>query len=255
MEQRVIVILPAFNEEKSIGELLEEFCQRAPEFGNYEILLINDGSTDRTAEIAEGYKSRLKLSIVHHEKNKGLGAAIKTGLQKAMEFSTADNDAIVYMDADCTHSPQYIPAMIRAIQNGADVVIASRFLPESREVGVPFLRRLYSRGARLLFRRFLPLPGVTDYTCGFRAYRSALIRQALALYGDKIIVRTGFACTDELLVNLGTFNIKIAEVPFVLRYDRKKGKSKLPLWRTIRETLRMLLKARQQLRKEKHKLN
>ncbi|MCX7765602.1 MAG: glycosyltransferase family 2 protein [Candidatus Sumerlaeia bacterium] len=254
MERRVIIILPAFNEEESIGELLEEFCQLVHQLDNYQIILINDGSTDRTVEIAERYKSRLNLTIINHKENRGLGPAIKTGLYAAIDHSTGDNDAIVYMDADCTHSPQYIPSMIAALEKGADVVIASRFLPGSQEIGVPFLRRVYSRGARLLFHLFLPIAGVSDFTCGYRAYRSFLIRRALKIYGDKIIERSGFACTDELLVNLATFDIKIAEVPFILRYDRKKGRSKLPLWRTIRETGRMLLKARKRLKKEKMKV-
>lgn len=254
MERKVIIILPAFNEEDSIGELLEEFCQLVPQLDNYQIILVNDGSTDRTVEIAERYKTRLNLIIVHHKENQGLGPTIKTGLYAAMEHITGENDAIVYMDADYTHSPQYIPLMIAAMEKGADVVIASRFLPGSREIGVPFLRRMYSRGARMLFRLFLPLPGVSDFTCGYRAYRSSLIREALRVYGDKIIERSGFACTDELLVNLATFDIKIAEVPFILRYDRKKGRSKLPLWRTIRETVRMLLKARERLKKEKMRI-
>lgn len=254
MKNKRIIILPAYNEEESIVDLLEEFCKIAPSLGDYEIILVNDGSNDRTVEFAEQFKGRLNLLIVHHQRNKGLGPAIKTGLFKAIEHSCNDDDAIVYMDADCTHPPHYIPKMVELIDNGADIVIASRFLPGSKEVGVPLLRRIYSRGARVLFRLYLPLPGVTDYTCGFRAYRAALIRQALARFGDSIIQRTGFACTDELLVNLATFDIKIAEIPFTLRYDRKRGKSKLPLLLTIRETLRMLHRARKLLLAKKHPL-
>ncbi len=251
MKHKCIVILPAYNEEESLALLLDECGAVLPALGNYEIILINDGSTDATVEIAERYSEKLNLLVVHHSRNKGLGPAIKTGLHISLERSESDNDTVIYMDADYTHPPRYIPHMEDVIEQGADVVIASRFLKGSREVGVPFLRRLYSRGARIVFKLFLPLPGVTDYTCGYRAYRLGLIRRALQRYGDTIIERTGFACTDEILVNLATFDIRIEEIPFVLRYDRKRGKSKLPLGLTIIETLRMLVRARKKLKKQK----
>ena len=124
--------------------------------------------------------------------------------------------------------------------DGADVVIASRYRKGSREVGVPLFRLMLSRGARLVFQMFLRLPNVRDYTCGYRAYRVELIRKAWDKYGEDIITRQGFACTDELLTKLSTISRKITEIPFVLRYDKKKNKSKLPLIRTIWETLKML---------------
>lgn len=247
MQQQCIIILPAYNEEDSLGELLDEFVAIQQRLGSYQIILINDGSVDRTVQVAQQFQAKLNLRIVNHEVNKGLGPAIKTGLYQALHQATSGDDVVVYMDADSTHSPAYILSMKQRILEGADLVIASRFLAGSREIGVPFMRRLYSRGARILFKLFLPLPGVTDFTCGYRAYRLNLIKNALECYGDGIIERTGFACTDELLVNLATFDIKIAEVPFVLRYDKKKGKSKLQLGLTILETIRMLLKARKKL--------
>ena len=255
MNRKVIIILPAYNEDKGIGELMEEFIRVVSAFPGYEIILVDDGSTDRTTEIAAQFRDRLNLHIVHHEKNRGLGSAIKTGLYAVMERSNSPRDIVVYMDADCTHSPSYIPSMVEGIDKGADIVIASRFRKGSREVGVPFMRQIYSRMARLVFRLFLPMPGVTDYTCGYRAYRSGLLRQALATLGDSIIERNGFACTDEILVNLATFDVTIAEVPFVLRYDKKQGRSKLQLGLTIVETLRMLRRARKKLIAKKHPLD
>ncbi len=255
MEPKVIVILPAYNEEESINRLFEGFSRIVPHLGDYEIILVNDGSTDRTVQQAEAWREKLNLVIVHHEKNKGLGPAIKTGLYHAIGHSVTGSDPIVYMDADCTHPPSYVPELVAQVKDGADMVIASRFLPGSKEVGVPLMRRLYSRGARFLFHLLLPLPGVTDFTCGFRAYRSGLIKNALERFGDAIIERTGFACTDDLLVNLATFDISIAEIPFTLRYDRKRGQSKLKLLLTIKETLRMLLKARKKLLAPKQPLN
>jgi dolichol-phosphate mannosyltransferase len=107
-----------------------------------------------------------------------------------------------------------------------------------------------SFGAFVLFRLFLGLPGVRDYTCGYRAYRSTLIRRAFERYGDDLITRNGFACTDQLLVNIACLgNVRMEEVPFILRYDRKKGASKLNLGVTIIETFRLLAGARSRLKK------
>jgi dolichol-phosphate mannosyltransferase len=187
---------------------------------------------------------------VRHPQNKGLGEAIKTGLRAALEESRGDRDVIVCMDADDTHPPRHVVPMLKKVRAGADVVIASRYRQGSRQVGVPPHRQLMSFGAFVLFRLFLGLPGVRDYTCGYRAYRSTLIRRAFERYGDDLITRNGFACTDQLLVNIACLgNVRMEEVPFILRYDRKKGASKLNLGVTIIETFRLLAGARSRLKK------
>ena len=243
LDRKTIVALPAYNEEASLGSLMEAFgklLRESPDL-NLQILVVNDGSTDRTVEILEQLKESLPLEIVNHGRNMGLGEAIRSCLKEALARCSSDNDIIVNMDADNTHLPHYIPRLVERIEKGADIAIASRYQPGSREMGVPFLRRLYSRGARLLFSVFLRLPGVRDYTCGYRAYRAGLIRRALEKFGDSIIARNGFACTDDLLVNLAALTDKIDEISFILRYDNKIGESKLPLLLTIKETLKLLI--------------
>ena len=104
----------------------------------------------------------------------------------------------------------------------------------------------------MLFKMFLNLRGVRDYTCGFRAYRAGLLRKAMEVYGENIITRNCFACTDELLVNLACLgDVHIEELPFVLRYDRKEGESKLDLGVTLRETFKLLIDGRRKLKKAK----
>jgi dolichol-phosphate mannosyltransferase len=90
------------------------------------------------------------------------------------------------------------------------------------------------------------VPGVRDYTCGYRAYRAELLRNGFERYGEGLIERAGFACTDELLVHLATLARRIEEIPFVLRYDLKRGRSKLPLWQTMIATFRLLLHHRRE---------
>ncbi|MCX7011647.1 MAG: glycosyltransferase [Candidatus Sumerlaeota bacterium] len=239
--EKVVLVLPAYNEAKGIRPLLEAVDRVLASLqGGAEIVLVDDGSEDGTAEAARSVALKTPLTIAVHPENRGLGPAIITGLGEALRRARDDRDLIVCMDSDNTHPPETIPQMLRRARDGADLVIASRYRRGSRQVGVPAWRRLLSYSARWLFWWRLRLPGVRDYTSGFRAYRAGLLRRGFERYGGRLIERSGFACTDELLVKLAAFGPRIAETPFILRYDRKIGRSKIALWRTIRETLKML---------------
>jgi dolichol-phosphate mannosyltransferase len=148
------------------------------------------------------------------------------------------------MDCDNTHPPRLILRMLERIDDGYDVVIASRFQPGARVIGVPWTRQLYSVGARWLFQLLFPIRGVRDYTCGFRAYRTESLRAAIAKYGDGLISETGFSCMADLLLKLRTLPIEMTEVPLELHYDRRGGGSKMRVLRTIRQTLGLLLRRR-----------
>jgi dolichol-phosphate mannosyltransferase len=239
---KIYLTLPAFNEAENLEPLVREAVGVLSDHSaEYEIIVVNDGSSDATADIANRLAQEVPLQLVSHEQNRGLGQAILTGIAAALRASQRPDDVIVFMDADNTHSPAYIPQMAAKVwSEGYDVVIASRFREGSREVGVPIFRRVLSRGARMLFQMFLKLPEVRDYTCGYRAYRSGLLQGASEKYGAQLITREGFACTDELLVKLSTLTKKMTEIPFVLRYDKKRNRSKLPLMKTVWETLKML---------------
>jgi len=240
---KIIVVLPAYNEAAGLPALLDRFkAALGATNQSWEIVAVNDGSTDATGEVLDRAKQELPIVRVDHERNQGLGPALKTGLRRALKEAESPEDVIVCMDADNTHDPQYIPAMAEKIAAGAEMVICSRFRPGSRQVGVPLFRRVLSLGARTLFALFLHLPGVRDYTCGYRAYRAGLMLKGFEHYGDRLIERSGFACTDELLVHLAPLARGIEEIPFVLRYDQKRGRSKLPLMRTIAATFRLLLR-------------
>ena len=240
---RVVLALPAYNEAQNLESLVASaqsvLAEANPDF---KIVVVDDGSTDGTGALIDRMQDEGRVIAVHHPENRGLGGAILTALAEALKLCSDDDDVVVNMDADDTHDPSYIPGMLELIRGReADVVIASRYREGSREVGVPFHRRLLSRGARVVFQVALGLPDVRDYTCGYRAYTARVLRAACAKYGDRLITRKGFACTDELLVHISTVSTRITEVPFVLRYDKKQGRSKLPLFRTVYETLRMLL--------------
>lgn len=249
---RLIVVLPAYNEEHTLPPLLARFrrlFKQLPAEADPIVIVVNDGSSDRTAEMARRAARKMPLRLVEHDGNKGLGQAIKTGIRAGLEEVRGDRDVIVGMDADNTHPPKYVVPMLKEIEAGADIVIASRYRQGSRQVGVPLKRMAMSYGALVLFKLCLNVSGTRDYTCGFRAYRAGLLQKAMEVYGDEIITRNGFACTDQLLVNLVCLgDVKVREIPFVLRYDRKEGESKLDLGVTVVETFKLLLDGRRKLR-------
>lgn len=248
----LVLTMPAFNEAAAIGELLDQARDALKATGlEWAVVVVDDGSSDDTAAIVErAAAAEPRIRLERHPRNLGLGPAILTGLRAALRVRAGEDALVVCMDADLTHSPTVVPRMIEAADAGADLVIASRFQPGSEQVGVNAFRRLLSWGARRLFAATLALPGVRDYTCGFRAIRASLIEAGFERFGDRLIERKGFACTDELLVKLAMLGPTIRETPFVLRYDWKRGKSKIKLWTTIVETLKLANWARAERRRK-----
>mgnify|MGYP001566705015 CR=1 FL=1 len=237
----VTVVLPAYNEAATVGSLLDRLAYALDDEDiPYNVIVVDDGSTDDTALVVEARGSPY-VEIVRHEKNGGLGEAIRTGLLRAIE-QAGEREVIVTMDADNSHGPGLIVRMLRAINEGFDVVIASRFVPGARVVGVPLSRRILSRGASLLFRLRYPITGVRDFTSGYRAYRSTVLVEAFAERGPYLIRASGFSSMVELLLGLRKRGLQMTEVPILLRYDRKGGRSKMRIWENVRDLLWMLIK-------------
>tara|TARA_R110002096_G_scaffold292391_1_gene486896 strand:+ start:392 stop:1195 length:804 start_codon:yes stop_codon:yes gene_type:complete len=235
---RVHVILPAFNEEESLPNLLKRFAtlnQEHPEL-NLVIRVIDDGSSDRTAEVAALPVAGLEVIVEQHPKNMGLGQAMLTGVQKTVAAAKG-NDMIVAMDADDTHDVNLIPRMAGQLADGASISIASRFVEGGCDDTAPPFRRLLSRGASVVFRTVFPLEGIKDFTSGYRMYRADLLKEAVRHWGERLIEEDGFACMVELLLKLRHWEPEMREVPMLLRYDRKLSASKLKLFRTLRQYL------------------
>ena len=242
--QEIWVVLPAYNEEAGLGGLLAEIEEAMPRTGlRYRVVVVDDGSRDGTLRVARDYEQRLPLVIVQHENNQGLGASLRDGLVRAASLS-APEDVLITMDADQSHTPQLIPRMVQAICEGHDVVIASRFREGSQVRGVPLLRRFLSRGGSLLLRLLFPTAEVRDFTCGYRAYRASLLQDVLRSEGIGFFEQSGFPATLDILLQLRRRRPIFGEVPFVLRYDLKRGPSKMNVSQTLRGTLLLLLRRR-----------
>lgn len=242
--RRVIIVLPTYNEEGGLGRLLDRIDEAMFDANQqYAVIIVDDGSTDGTRAIAEDYSGRYPITLEHHAKNRGLGATIRDGIIAAAK-EAGDRDIIVTMDADDTHTPGLIVRMSRMIQEGHDVVIASRYQPGAQIRGLSRGRRVMSYGASVLFRLLLPIPGVKDFTCGFRAYRGGVIKEAFEAYGDHFVDQEGFQCMVDILLKLRDMNLLFGEVPLVLRYDYKEGSSKMQVGATVWNTLRLIARRR-----------
>ncbi len=225
----IYILLPAYNEEDALRPLAAKIDGTMRELGSqYQIVVVNDGSRDRTGEIALELSTSYPIHVITHRYNRGLGETIRDGLEYIADEATPD-DIIVRMDCDDTHDPKYIPQMVERLRAGFEVVITSRYQPGGGQIGVNWYRRLISRCANLLFKTAFPLKGVWEYSCGYRGYRAAVIQDALAIFGNKFIdlKGLGFTGTLEKLIKFRMMGARVTEIPFVLRYDQKLSLSKV----------------------------
>ena len=240
----IYVVLPAYNEAEGMPSLLRKIREVfAANNRAYHVIVVDDASTDNTAEIARQASHEMPLTLVQHEVNQNLQGSLRTGLTTASEMAI-DGDVIVTMDGDDTHPPGCIDALLQKVSEGYDVVTASRYQPGSRVMGVPAFRVFLTFGARLLFKLIMPIPGVRDYTCGYRAYRANILRDTIEYYGDDFVSEKGFSCMADVLLKMRRFKYVFGEVPLLLRYDQKQGVSKMAVGRTVSLTLKLLLKRR-----------
>lgn len=231
----ITITLPAYNEEESLGPLLDKIQALASDTNlPLRVVVVDDGSADRTAEAARAHAlaERGALEVITHPQNMGLGAGVRTGIDAFLK-QAAPEDVFVIMDADNTQEPSDIPALLAQLARGAGVAIASRFTEGGGEVGVGPLRRLFSRGVRVFMRIVAPVPGVRDYSCGFRAYSQPALARAAAVFGEKLVEAHNFSIMCELLIKLNAVGVTFAEIPFTVHYDRKQGPSKIRLAATL----------------------
>jgi dolichol-phosphate mannosyltransferase len=225
----IYILLPAYNEEDGLEPLMEKIASTMHEMGTaYRVVVVNDGSTDGTARILTELAERYPIDVITHKYNRGLGETARDGFEYIAEVASPD-DIIVRMDGDDTHDPMYIPAMVAKLEEDYEVAIASRYAPGGGQTGVDWYRGTISRIANLLMKAVFPIPGVKEYSCGYRAYRVALIQDALDIFGNRFIslMGMGFTGTVEKIIKCKMMGARVAEVPFILRYDQKQSTSKV----------------------------
>ncbi len=241
----IYVMFPAWNEERVIRPVLLALAEAMAGRRDYRAVVVDDGSTDATVAEAERAAAEcgdaLSLTILQHDVNRGLGAALRTGIYACLDRAE-DGDVIVTLDADLTHPPAMIPALVDALGFDYDLAIASRYRHGSDVRGVPGYRRALSDIGRLVFQAMFPIPGVRDFTCCFRAYRVPLLKRARLVYGDDLCTARGFESVMDLLIKLRPLGVRAVELPFELDYRGRLGQSKMKVLSTVRSTVTLLVK-------------
>ncbi len=236
----IFVLLPALNEAEALSRLIPDIGRTLQKAKlSYQIVLVDDGSSDKTPELVAEWKKSWPLEHLRHTHNRGYGAALKTGYLWIAQNAMPE-DIVVSLDSDNTHSPDYIPQLVKKIEEGFDVVTASYWMKGGRMTGVPFQRQVMSFVVNTLLRVLKPMGGVRCYTNGFRAYRVSALRKVRDHYGDHLIEHTGFPGGAELFIKAGRLGAKAGEIPFVLHYENRGAGSKIRLVSTILGYLKLL---------------
>ncbi len=209
----VLVVVPTLDEADNIDRLLRGIRSAAPDV---DVLVVDDASPDGTADLADVLAASLgSITVVRRHGDPGLGAAYRDGFRYGLEHGY---DAIIEMDADLSHEPTAIPALVAALADGADLAIGTRYIDGGATPGWPLHRRLLSRAGGEYARLALHLPA-HDPTSGFRAFRADLLRECeLSTVGAQ-----GFAFQLEMLHRATCLGARIVEVPIVFR-DRTAGR-------------------------------
>lgn len=215
---RAVVVLPTYNERDNIEPYLRALREVT---ATVEVLVVDDNSPDGTADLTEQLADELGgVTVLRRADKDGLGSAYRAGFRQVLD-AEPPYDVILSMDADLSHDPAVIPAMLRAIEDGADAVIGSRYVRGGGTTDWPVRRQLLSKWGNAYTRSVLRLVP-RDCTSGYRAYRSS----ALAAIQPGTTGAEGYAFLTELVRRLTRQGFRIAETPIVFR-DRERGKSKM----------------------------
>ncbi len=221
---KVAILIPAFNEAGSIERVVRGIQATKP---GVDIVVINDGSADNTAALAE-QAGAIVLSL---PVNLGYGAALQTGYKYAL---LNGYDYTVQIDGDGQHDPNFIDALIGALKNGADVAIGSRFLGKLGQYDNPALRQIGMMFFRFLIYLFIKRR-ITDPTSGFQAMN----RRVVEFFATSLQYPTDFPDADIIiLLHYNGFNVQ--EVP-VIMHNSETGKSMHSGWKPIYYIIKMLL--------------
>ena len=203
---KVIVTIPAYNEEKTIESLIREIKKVMSAY-RYSILVVDDGSSDETAKVAK----KAGAIVYSHPKNYGLAETFRTEIEKSLKLNA---DVIVHIDSDLQYKPEEIPRLIKEIKNGYDLVLGSRFMGK-----IEYMPSIHKLGNRAFSKVISQITGIkiSDAQTGFRAFTKEI--------AEKITIKSDHTYTQEQIIRAVKNKFKIKEVP--VYFAKRKDKSRL----------------------------
>ena len=211
-----LVVLPTYNEAENILIVLDLVREHAP---SADILVVDDGSPDGTADLADKWGAEHgALEVLRRTEKSGLGSAYRAGFAWGLEHGF---EILIEMDSDLQHDPAMLPALIHAVEDGADLAIGSRYVPGGSVPGWKWSRRFISQGGNIYAAMVLGLH-VRDLTAGFRAYAA----RALELIALDAVKADGYGFQIEMAYAVANNGGRIVEVPITFG-SRQRGSSKM----------------------------
>jgi glycosyltransferase involved in cell wall biosynthesis len=232
----IYVCIPSHNEAATIGLVLWKIRKIFQDFPReYQILVVDDGSTDATPEILEPYNNVLSLTVIRHPTRQGYARSVEELLTLALaRTDRPKRDSAVLMHGDFAHGPEFLPDFVRRLDSGADMVVGEATLSGEPSRG----RRLVRRFAPLLLRRAVRVPGVQDIVSGFVAFRLMTLKNAIRQPGSLRLSADGWAANAELIGRAARHARRIETVPVVERHDLRRRESRIEPWVTARQIWR-----------------
>ena len=229
IEEKTLIIIPTYNERDNIEILLRQITETVP---RAHIVVVDDFSPDGTGQVVKDFaaNSSPNAFLIEREGPRGLGHAYRAGLRYGLENKY---EILITMDADMSHNPVHLPAILTAIKNH-DLVVGSRYIRDGGTINWPIRRILLSWLANKFARFLLGLKG-GDLTSGYRAYRRSIL-EAIDLNRVK---SNGYSYLVEMIFQAHRNNARVTEVPIIF-FDRTLGKSKISKREVYRGVLTLL---------------
>lgn len=234
----ILFVIPAYNEERNIGRTLDQihtFLEK--DRTSHQLIVVDDGSSDRTAEIVRQKADFFPCFLISYQPNRGVDEAFRRGFHQALGMAKS-GDVIVTLEADGTADLEILKPLISKVEAGSGLAVASYYAQGGAVEGTAWYRKVLSRSANGVVSTLFRLRGIHTFSSFFRAYKPDALRAVLSRHGD-FFSEKGFACVVELLVRIHRLRFGIEEVPMILRGAQRMGKSKMRIGQTILGYLRI----------------
>ena len=228
------IVVPVFNEAPNLPRLFDGLRAADGEAREFDVhvVLVDDGSTDGTPDLAREVGGGLDLTVLAHGTNRGPGHAFGTAFAHLSSLVGPD-DLVVTMEGDNTSRTELIAAMLHRSEEGHDAVFASPYMYGGGILHTRATRVVLSHIANTFVKEFFGVHGLLTVSSFFRLYRASSLQRLQERYGERIIERAGFESMVEVVMKMTYLGMSISELPMVLDSSRRAGVSKLNTRRTI----------------------